>query len=528
MPSAKEQERNKRPTGFLKLAIQPVTRSPPKTKPSYFWGEDADTSNKVVYPVSRGYVEARNFMRDGSQGRLEDVAATTIEYLNSVYTELKDLDSKAVRNGKYVVELRLSDELEQWRDDQLESGHKLPSKGSGIVKASNGVIRWLGAENWAPPLVANGALWGAGLFNILQGAYDATTLYSNYCVDMAFYYEHCYDKVFPEFKSILQGALDDPCAMSTPHGTERRLSAKAGLKYIRDKVALEEGFCQISPFRSAKMDRETAFMIMFCESSGWGAAGEAISRGWDKAAVAHDFAFSAPGTDVVDVGSDHCNSELFNSFLNTADITNDGIITVEKLRRIYDAFAHCCARMFTERWTEPGSRFCTILYPWHIINGRHFFLRRALLGFPLRREPEADQREGDWDEVFSPDFHTTGISRPLANACNGAEMCDQVQHLVNSSADGEVLSKFWHAVSISCFEYARAGKINPEREEQIAEQIRVLAAEIYSLGLVENLSWLMSHASQHAWQVNYLFEAGMFGSLLDDQGLRGKLDRNNH
>jgi hypothetical protein len=59
----------------------------------------------------------------------------------------------------------------------------------------------------------------------------------------------------------------------------------------------------------------------------------------------------------------------------------------------------------------------------------------------------------------------------------------------------------------------------------MAERLRVAVAKGVSLGLVDELSWLLSHASHHAWQVNRLFEMAMFGSLLDDGGLEGKLDR---
>jgi len=50
-------------------------------------------------------------------------------------------------------------------------------------------------------------------------------------------------------------------------------------------------------------------------------------------------------------------------------------------------------------------------------------------------------------------------------------------------------------------------------------------AKAYSQGLIYEMTWLLAHASHHAWQVNRLFEAAMFGSLLDDGSLRGKLDR---
>lgn len=38
------------------------------------------------------------------------------------------------------------------------------------------------------------------------------------------------------------------------------------------------------------------------------------------------------------------------------------------------------------------------------------------------------------------------------------------------------------------------------------------------------MAWLITHAGHHAWQVNRLYEAAMYGSLLDGGGLRGKLD----
>lgn len=43
--------------------------------------------------------------------------------------------------------------------------------------------------------------------------------------------------------------------------------------------------------------------------------------------------------------------------------------------------------------------------------------------------------------------------------------------------------------------------------------------------LIDELAWFAAHASHHVWQVNYLFEAAMFGSIFDDGGLKGRLDR---
>ena len=156
-------------------------------------------------------------------------------------------------------------------------------------------------------------------------------------------------------------------------------------------------------------------------------AGEAMALGYDTASVMNDFAFSAPGTDVIDVGCDIHNSELFNAFLNTADITETGVVTEDALRHIYDAYAHIGARMFNERWLEYGARMSSVLYTWHIQNSRHRFLRQTVLGYPMRRKTAPDPREADWSEAFDSSYHTTGFSRPLKNACNGADPCDQVE-----------------------------------------------------------------------------------------------------
>ena len=48
---------------------------------------------------------------------------------------------------------------------------------------------------------------------------------------------------------------------------------------------------------------------------------------------------------------------------------------------------------------------------------------------------------------------------------------------------------------------------------------------LFPKGLIDEMVWLVAHASHHAWQVNYLFEAAMFGSILDGGELIGKLDR---
>lgn len=48
---------------------------------------------------------------------------------------------------------------------------------------------------------------------------------------------------------------------------------------------------------------------------------EAITRGFDPAAVMADLVFSSPDIEVVDVGCDLVNSEIMNLFLNATVIT---------------------------------------------------------------------------------------------------------------------------------------------------------------------------------------------------------------
>ncbi|PKY04785.1 hypothetical protein P168DRAFT_317832 [Aspergillus campestris IBT 28561] len=219
---------------------------------------------------------------------------------------------------------------------------------------------------------------------------------------------------------------------------------------------------------------------------------EAAARGFDPAALMHDFVFSNPQTDIVDVGSDLYNSELANSVLGTADVTDTGIVTEEALQRVYDA---------------------------------HGFLRRALLGFSKVRRTAGGQREADLEEAFDVDFRTTGFSRHLATACNGLERCDQVQQRAKSSSEQDIFDECWWLLSGRLLQYVTAGVVSEVEEDEIAEELRITMAVMYAHGLVDDLAWSLAHASHHAWQVNRLFEAAMWGSFLDDGNLRGRLDR---
>ncbi|GAT21155.1 hypothetical protein RIB2604_01000420 [Aspergillus luchuensis] len=259
------------------------------------------------------------------------------------------------------------------------------------------------------------------------GAHDAHTLYSNYCVDMIFFWEHAYHYVFPDFVKTLEQAIHDPHALVTPGGRDRRTAADLALRYMREKASLEEQYVTQLSGKVARVNRDQALPLWICESSIWPCGVEAIARGFDCAATAHDLMQSVPLTDIVDVGSDILNSELLNALLNTADICDEGVITEEKLRPVYDACAHNSAKMLTERWSDPCAKAVMVLYPWHILNGRHIFLRRALLGYPKARKIYTCQKEADFGETFDLDYRTIGFSRPLQNACNGHVYCDHVQ-----------------------------------------------------------------------------------------------------
>ncbi|ETS84939.1 hypothetical protein PFICI_02964 [Pestalotiopsis fici W106-1] len=200
----------------------------------------------------------------------------------------------------------------------------------------------------------------------------------------------------------------------------------------------------------AKLNRKAAHLICFCEASLAGQAAEAIGRGYDPAAVYDDLVASSPGTDVVDVGSDLHNSEVMNSFLNTADATDTGIVTEAALRSVYDAYAAVLARCLTERWMEPTIKLNSLLYTWEILNDRHHYLRRIVLGYAKVRNPEEriGQWEADFEEVFDEQYHTTGFSRPLVNACDGLDTCSGVKELIAKASredahTRQLLAELW-------------------------------------------------------------------------------------
>ncbi|RDL32341.1 Uncharacterized protein BP5553_08797 [Venustampulla echinocandica] len=502
------------------LALFHTTSTP---IPPYFWGgRFSSRKGDSVFPTHGGYHEARSLIGDGGNQRLDELTCKAIQYLSDVFGAI---DQPEVVASKHLARLRLSNDLQQWREEQHKQNRVLPSKGYGLKPVSKEVCKLLGAEKWPAALVTHGALFGCANMNLFMGAYDAQTLMSNYLNDLGFYYEHGYHKIFPEFEKLIKSSLTDNHALQTPGGAERRVAAEIGIRYIKAKVELEEQHKAKVGNRSAIMDRRTAQIVSLCESSLLTVAGEAVARGYDPAGVMADMVFSCPATDVVDVGCDLHNSEIMNSFLNTADFTDAGIVTEEKLRRVYDAYSHTGARTFVDRWAEPSARMDAQLYKWHILNDRHRFYRLAVLGYSKSRKVATEQREADFDEAFDERLHTTGFSRPLMSACDGGDPCNAVRRLAEQSELSSLVHDVWWYLVTGPMEYVTSGQVDKEREDELVDKLGWMLAFAYSKGLFIELTWLCSHASHHAWQVNYMFEAAMFGSLLDDGALGGKLDR---
>ncbi|KAF5656047.1 hypothetical protein FCIRC_13792 [Fusarium circinatum] len=510
--------------------------------PPYFWGKGFRGrglgrffTRRTAKPRHAGYTEARSLIGRGTVDDLQRLSYHASTFVIEVFEDIEDSSGASSTeslsspgSGSRVTQLRLSPELEAWKSSQHAIGNVLPPKGAGLSPASNEILHILGAEDWPEALKTTNALFGCGIASLLMGAADSTTMFSNYVTDMAFYYEHGYNYVFPNLEPLLEKGLDDPHALRIPGGRERRDAVAIGKRYIQGKIALEKKHKGHLLNRSARLDRRTAQIVSLSESSLLGMAAEATARGFDPGAVMADLVFSSPGTDVVDVGCDLVNSEVMNSFLNVTDITDTGIVSEDVLRRVYDAYAVMGARMLTERWHEPVARMCAALYTWHIQNDRHRFFRRALLGWSkARKTPAQPQSEGDFDEVFDKQFRLTGFSRPLdaKYACNGQDTCNHVHDHLGRHDDEPLLKELWWYLVTGPLEYVRGGKVDEARELELAEGSRLRMAKLFAKGRILEMVWLIAHANHHAWQVNYLFEAAMFGSILDGGKLIGKLDR---
>lgn len=526
--------------------------------PPYFWSKGLRNrvENRLArllrrkpkknHPVHTGYAEARNLMGAGAVADLDKLSLQALEFVTDVFADLDDnnddetsswgektkLSSSSLSSpdfGPRTVQLRLSPELERWKQDQHAAGNILPAKGRGLTQASDECVRLIGAADWPEALKTNNALFGCGIAALLMGAANPPTMFSNYVTDMAFYYEHGYNYVFPSLEELVQRGIADPFALRTVGGQERRDCVRIGKRYIQGKIALEDKHKQHLTNRAARMDRRTAQIVSLSESSLLGMAAEAVARGFDAGSVMADLVWSSPGTDVVDVGCDIVNSEVMNSLLNVTDVTDTGLVSEDVLRRVYDAYAACGARMLTQRWHEPVARMCAALYTWHIQNDRHMFIRRALLGWSKARKatPASPPCEADFDEAFDKQFRLTGFSRPLdpEYVCSGEDTCDHVHQLLERNGHEPLLRELWDFLVVRVLNYVRGGKVDEECEKNLVEGSRRRMAELFSKGQVLEMAWMIAHANHHAWQVNYLFEAAMFGSILDSGSLAGKLDR---
>lgn len=254
----------------------------------YFWGAAHAAGETKPFPSHSGNVEARKLAGDGGVDACSRVIDEAVAAMTRVFESIDNPDPDS-RIG--VVKLRLSSELSEWKRQQ---GRVLPAKGKGILRASEKVIELVNGQDWPPPLLTNNTLFGVGWTNLLNGAYDPEVLYSNYCVELAFYYEHGFNRIFPEFESLFEASLNDPHALRTFGGRERREAARDGLRYIRGKVTLERKYLPHLSGLSAKFDRRTAQSIMLAESSLMGLAAEAATRGHDVPATMSDLVFSSP------------------------------------------------------------------------------------------------------------------------------------------------------------------------------------------------------------------------------------------
>ena len=531
----------------VKVPKEDIFPGSPAEIPPYFWGRDfpsrlgdltGQKKRHGPFPTHAGYSEARSLIGHGTVAELKALSIQAQDFVTELFREFENASKTSpIEEHKLqstpesrptLIKLRLSSSLEHWKAAQHAVGNILPPKGTGLSQASAEALNFFQAEDWPKALTTNNALFGCGIASLLMGAADAPTIFSNYVTDMAFYWEHGYNHVFPSLESLLRRGLTDPQALCTLGAVERRKAVCIGKEYIQCKIALEKRHKTQLTNRSARLSRRTAQIISLSESSLLGMAAEAMARGFDPGGVMSDLVFSSPGTDVVDVGCDLVNSEVMNSFLNVTDITDTGVVGEDVLRRVYDAYAATGARLLTQRWHDPVARMCAALYTWHIQNDRHMFLRRAILGWPkARKRPAQPQCEADFDEVFDEQYRTTGVCRPLDPdyACNGEDSCNHVRRFFHRSREAPLLRELWWALVISPLEYVRGGEIDERRELDLAELSRLRMAELYSQGLVLEMTWLIAHVSHHAWQVNYLFEAAMFGSILDGGTLAGKLDR---
>ncbi|KAF7361633.1 hypothetical protein MVEN_00506600 [Mycena venus] len=288
---------------------------------------------------------------------------------------------------------------------------------------------------------------------------------------------------------------------------------QAWLRYIRAKCRLKERAVAVAHHVTAHFaSHQAAQVIFFAESSMLGVVAKAVACGFDPAAALADLVFSNPGTDVVNVRSNLHNSELCNSLLNTDDVVGapHSVVTDEVLGRMYgDAYAHVGGT----RSAEPTATMNIQLLIWDVFNGQHFFLRWCVLGHAKMLEARLGHRRAHGH-------------RPLAMVCDSTEpVCDRLEDFLALSPDREYLAGLWVLLVTQPLAYVWAETVDPVWEEDFCKRLACALAETYAHRLVCEMVWLSAHATHHSWQVNYLMEAAMWGSFLDDGRLNGRLDR---
>lgn len=267
-----------------------------KQTPPYFWGEEWSQERRFKQHAKHsGYEEARILIGRGSQEDIERNISKGLKAVTMAYHILEGDDAKAESNQNCsdsdtsfqqrlenlsIAEVCLSDDLLSWKREHHGLGGIPSDSHCGRRRASNEVIQLLGAENWPAPLLTTDLLFGAGLMNMLIGAYDARVLYSNYCVDTDSFCEPTSERSTPEFDrpSSIFATFPKSHKVRVPLGVERRKAVESGMGYIHGKAQLEARYASRLIEKTAKMDRETAHLIYFCEANRAGMAAEASKQ----------------------------------------------------------------------------------------------------------------------------------------------------------------------------------------------------------------------------------------------------------
>jgi hypothetical protein len=119
--------------------FEPTVRLQTNRIPPYFRGRE----HTFHPPRAAGHAGSRDAIGSGITQELERLAAYGIECLTSAFEELNQ-----VEKGKkgVLIDLKLSEELQDWRQSQLEAGRALPSKGYGLTRVSDEVLHHLGTK----------------------------------------------------------------------------------------------------------------------------------------------------------------------------------------------------------------------------------------------------------------------------------------------------------------------------------------------------------------------------------------------